>query len=54
MKKRNKEMSSKLEQPTRKQFPIDNITERTNDIQSVKDILEKIMNKYAELSEPVL
>jgi len=54
IKKQTKEMSSKLVQPTQKQFLIENITERTNDIQSLKEILEKLMNQYAELSESVL
>ena len=51
MKKQTKAISSKLVQPTQQQFLIDNINERTNDIQSIKDILEKLMNQFNELSE---
>jgi len=51
MKKQTKAISSKLEQPVQKQFVIDNITERTKDIQSIKEILEKLMNQFNESSE---
>ncbi len=51
VKQQTREMPSKLEISTQSKLFSNNIWERTNDILSLKEIFEKVMNQYVELSE---